>query len=265
MVIGLGRVKGMQGLGDTGVSVETRESRVLGGRVRLIQPVRGYRAGMDAALLAAAVTLKPGGRALELGCGPGAALLQTAARHPEARLVGVERGAEALALAEQNVALNGLEARVSVRAGVVADGFRALGLERFDLAFANPPFFDDPSALRAPIPERSGAWMADDGLAAWLTFLIDAVKDGGQVLMIHRADRLGDILAGLAPRAGSIRIRLIQPHADEAAKRVIVRAQRGGKAPLVLLPPLVLHDRSAAKHTEEADAILRGEANLAWD
>jgi tRNA1(Val) A37 N6-methylase TrmN6 len=266
MVIGLGRVKGMRGLGETDVSVETRESRLLGGRLRLIQPVRGYRAGMDAALLAAAVALKPGGRTLELGCGPGAALLQAAVRHPEISFVGVERDAAALALAERNVALNGLAERVSVRAGAVADGFRALGLERSDLAFANPPFFDDPGALRGPAPERAGAWMAEDGLAAWLTFLIDAVKDGGRVLMIHRADRLGDILAGLSPRAGSIHIRPIQPHADEPAKRVLVRATRGGKAPLALLPPLVLHDRSdGAKHTAKADAILRGEAALGWD
>ena len=87
---------------------------------------------------------------------------------------------------------------------------------------------------------------------------------GGLFLMIHRADRLGDILAGLAPKAGSIRIRPIQPFADEPAKRVLVRAIRGGRAPLVLAPALVLHDRSDAKHTPEAEAILRGEAALGW-
>jgi tRNA1(Val) A37 N6-methylase TrmN6 len=84
------------------------------------------------------------------------------------------------------------------------------------------------------------------------------------VVMIHRADRLGDILAGLAPRAGSVRIRPVQPHADEPAKRVLVKAVRGGRAPLVLLPPLVLHARGGAKHTAEADAILQGEAALDW-
>ena len=51
-------------------------------------------------------------------------------------------------------------------------------------------------------------------------------------------------------------------HADEPAKRVIVQAVKTGKAPLRLLPPLVLHDRSGAKHTAEAEAILRGEADL---
>lgn len=248
-----------------GLEQGATETRALGGRVQLLQPARGYRAGMDAALLAAAVALKPGARALELGCGAGAALLQAAARNPEARFVGVERDPAALALAQENIALNGVGDRAEAVAGEVAAGFRALGLERFDAVFANPPFFDDPGALRGPAPERAGTWLADDGLEAWLAFILTAAKDGGELLMIHRADRLGDILDGWAAKAGSVRIRPVQPHGDEPAKRVLVRAIRGGKAPLVLLPPLVLHDRaSVAKHTPEAEAILRGEAGLGW-
>jgi tRNA1(Val) A37 N6-methylase TrmN6 len=138
-------------------------------------------------------------------------------------------------------------------------------LAPFDAAMANPPFFDDPGALRGPAPAKAGAWLADDGLAAWTGFLLKAVREGGTITIIHRADRLADILAQLAPKAGSVRIRPIQPFADQPAKRVLVRAIKTGKAPLVLLPPLVLHARDAGKHTAEAEAILRGEAGLGWD
>jgi tRNA1(Val) A37 N6-methylase TrmN6 len=129
---------------------------------------------------------------------------------------------------------------------------------------ANPPFFDDPGALRGPAPERRGAWMADDGLEAWIGFLSKAVREGGSITIVHRADRLGDILALLAPKAGSIQIRPVHPFADEPAKRVLVRAIKTGKAPLQLLPPLVLHDRNGGKHRPEVEAILRGEAALPW-
>ncbi len=148
--------------------------------------------------------------------------------------------------------------------GDVQAGYRALGLPVFDAAMANPPFFDDPAELRAPMPEKAGAWMADGGLAAWTGFLLKAVREGGSITVIHRADRLADLLALLSPKAGSFRIRPVQPFADEPAKRVILRAVKTGKAPLVLLPALVLHDRSGAKHTPEAEAILRGEAALDW-
>jgi len=244
--------------------MDVTEDRLLNGRARLRQPARGYRAGMDAALLAAACDARPGERVLEAGCGAGGALVAAAIRRDGALFTGIERDPDAAALAHENVSLNGLAGRMSVIAGDVQNGFRALGLQPFDAVMANPPFFDDPAELRGPAPEKTGAWMADGGLEAWTGFLLKAVREGGAITIIHRADRLADLLALLAPKAGSFRIRPIQPHADEPAKRVLLRAVKTGKAPLVLLPPLVLHDRTEAKHTPEAEAILRGEAALGW-
>ena len=240
------------------------ENRLLAGRVRLMQPARGYRAGMDAALLAAACDARPDERVLEAGCGVGAVLLAAAARRPAARFLGVERDPAAANLARRNVELNGLAARVEIVGGDVGAGFAALARPPFDAVLANPPFFDDPGALRPPSPERRGAWIADDGLAAWLVFLSKAVREGGTITLIHRADRLADILAGLAPKAGSVQVRPVHPFPDAPAKRVIVRAVKTGKAPLSLLPPLVLHARDGGKHAPEAEAILRGEADLGW-
>jgi tRNA1(Val) A37 N6-methylase TrmN6 len=243
---------------------DTTEDRVLDGRVRLRQPSRGYRAGLDAALLAAACDAAEGERVIEAGCGAGGALLAAAVRRPGARFTGVERDPKALALAQENIALNALEDRVEVVAGDVAVRFSGLGLRVFDAAMANPPFFDDPDALRGPAAERRGAWMADDGLEAWIGFLSKAVREGGAITLIHRADRLDDILGLLAPKVGSVQVRSVQPFADAPAKRVLVRAIKTGKAPLRLLPPLVLHDRDGGKHTPETEAILRGQAALPW-
>ncbi|MEN5176663.1 tRNA1(Val) (adenine(37)-N6)-methyltransferase [Brevundimonas diminuta] len=244
------------------VAAEVTESALLGGRVRLRQPAKGYRAGMDAALLAAAIEARPGERMIEAGCGAGAVLMQVAARRPDVQLTGLERDAAAAALARENAGLNGAEARTTIVNGDVARGFRALGLPPFDWAISNPPFFDDPAALRAPAEGKLGAWMADDGLTAWAGFLLKAVREGGRIVIIHRADRLADILSLLSPKAGSFAIRPIQPYADQPAKRVLVQAIKTGKAPLRLLPPLILHDRAGAKHSQQAEEILRGEAAL---
>ena len=243
---------------------QVTEDRVLNGRVRLRQKAGGYRVGMDAALLEAACDAGPGERVLEAGCGVGGALLAAATRRPGARFLGVERDPDAAELARGNAALNNLADRVEISMGDIQAGFRALDLPVFDAVISNPPFFDDPGALRAPSPSKTGAWMADGGLAAWTGFLLKAVREGGSITIIHRADRLADILALLAPKAGSFRIRPIQPFADAPAKRVIVRALKTGKAPLVLLPALVLHDRDGGQHSAAAEAILRGEADLAW-
>jgi tRNA1(Val) A37 N6-methylase TrmN6 len=243
---------------------ETTDDAVLDGRVKLRQPARGYRAGLDAALLAAACDAETGQRVIEAGCGAGGALLAAAMRRPGARFTGVERDPAALSLARENIAANGLEDRVEAIAGDVALRFAGLALEPFDAALANPPFFDDPDALRGPAEARRGAWMADDGLEAWVGFLSKAVREGGTITVIHRADRLGDLLALLAAKCGSCQVRPVHPFADQPAKRVLVRAVKTGKAPLRLLPALVLHDREGGRHSAETEAILRGEAALIW-
>ena len=240
------------------------ENGLLNGRVRLRQPARGYRAGMDAALLAAAVAPQAGQSVIEAGCGAGAVLMQIATRHPGVRLTGLERDPVMADLAMQNAMLNRVEAATSPWRMVVAAGFRALDMAPADWALSNPPFFDDAGALRAPAEGKRGAWMADDGLQAWTGFLLKAVREGGRIVVIHRADRLADLLALLGEKAGSFAVRPIHPFADEPAKRVLVHAIKTGRAPLRLLPPLVLHDRDGGKHTAQAEAILRGEAGLEW-
>ena len=241
-----------------------RPDALLGGRLQLYQAGKGYRAGLDAALLGAALGLKDGERALEAGCGPGAALLQAAARHPGARLVGLERDPAALELALANIPLNAFAGRVEALGGDVRTPFSRTGLAPFDHVFANPPFFDDEKALRAPDPSRRDAWIAEGGLEAWTAFLVKAVREGGKITLIHRADRLADILSLLAPKAGSFRILPIHPFADAPAKRVLVRSIKTGKAPLVLLPPLILRDRAADDHTPQARAIFEGRAAVDW-
>ncbi len=240
------------------------ENGLLNGRVRLRQPARGYRAGMDAALLAAAVPALPGQTVIEAGCGAGAVLMQIAARRPDVRLMGIERDPAMAALAVENAALNDVAATTTIHSGDVAAGFRPLDAAPGDWAVSNPPFFDNAGALRAPAEGKRGAWMADDGLKAWTSFLLKAVREGGRVVVIHRADRLADLLALLDEKAGSFAIRPIHPFADEPAKRVLIQAIKTGRAPLRLLPPLVLHDREGGKHSPQAEAILRGEAALDW-
>jgi tRNA1(Val) A37 N6-methylase TrmN6 len=249
---------------DAGSAVSTL---LLGGRVTLLQPAAGYRAGMDAALLAAAVAALPAARFLEAGCGVGGALLQAAIRRPDAQFVGVENDPGALDLARRNLALNAAEDRCAVVEGDVGAPFAALALEPFEAAFANPPFFDDETRLRAPRLEKRAAWFAADGLQAWTSFLLSALRGRGEVVVIHRADRLKDLLDALAPVAGSFHVRPVQSYAGEPAKRVIVRAQKHGRGPLVLLAPLVMHERGSdgsAQFTGPAQDILRGDQALGW-
>lgn len=233
---------------------------VLGGQVRLSQPRVGYRAGLDAALLAAAVRVLPGQRVLDLGCGVGGALLPLAYRNPWAVCVGVERDPATADLARRNVSDNGWADRVEiVTAAIIDPAVRAFGL--FDAVILNPPFFDDASAMRAPHPARAGAYMADDGLGVWLDVAQRRLRAKGWLAIVHRADRLGDILAALSPRCGAVGVLPLHPFAGDVAKRVVVVAQKGARGPLRIWPGMVLHE-TAHRHTQSAENILCGKDDL---
>ena len=231
----------------------------LGGKIKLYQLEDGYRAGMDAAVLVAALGLKPGQRAMEFGCGAGAALLGAAALYEDAELIGVELDPRAVALAQENSALNGYAERVCVIEG---DALTYRAERELDAVFFNPPFFDDPSALRAPKPGKSPAWMSDAGLVAWMDAGLRRLKSGGVITLIQRADRLDDILLALKARAGRVQVLPIHARLDEPAKRVLVQATKTAKAPLQIRPPLILHESGGTGFTAQADAIFRGEARL---
>lgn len=232
----------------------------LGGKIRLHQLEGGYRAGLDAALLAAALDLKPGARAAEFGCGAGAALLCAAVLNPQARLVGVEREPEAAALARRNIALNGLDDQVSL---VEADALGWRPEAQLDAVFFNPPFFDDAAALRAPKAEKAPAWLNEAGLAAWIEAGLKRLKEGGVLTLVHRADALADILAPLEGRAGDVAILPVHPRPTAPAKRVLVAARKVSKAPLRVLPGLVVHCESGSGFSPSVEAVLKGEARLA--
>jgi tRNA1(Val) A37 N6-methylase TrmN6 len=221
----------------------------LDGRVQVVQPGSGFRSGLDAVMLAAAVPAAAGQTALELGAGSGAASLCLAARVPGLKVTGIERDAALASLARDNAAANGADCTF-----VAADIF-ALPAEMrrdFDSVFANPPFHGDGQS--SPDAARAAALMDNGALTDWLKLGLQRTVSGGFFTTILRADRLNEALSAL-PGRGLCAFPL-WPRQGETPKRVIVQARKGSNAPFALLPGLVLH-RQDGSWTPEADAVLR--------
>ena len=245
---------------------ETSENGLLDGRVRIRQPVNGYRAATDPVLMAAAVVAKAGERVLDLGCGVGSAALCLAARVPGVALSGVEIQPEYAALARANAALN--QTSFDVHDGDVANMPAALRAQTFDAVMLNPPWYP-PGETPSPDPARDRARRADVGMDVWIGAALARTRQGGQVVIIQRAERLADVLTALDGPAGAIEILPLSARGGRAAKRVIVRARKSSRAPLRLLAPLVLHagaahDRDGDDHSAAAAAILRNGAPISF-
>jgi len=235
---------------------------LLGGRVRLRQPERGLRAGLDAVMLAASVSIRPGETVLDAGSGPGGVFLCVLARCPGARAVAVERDPALAALARENAALNGWAERVEVIEGDVADPALRERLPRSHHAVSNPPYW--PGGSPPPEAIRAGATHAGETLLpAWTRLLAGALGRGGKAILVLPAARLDDgIIALRKAGLGGVEVMPLWPRAGRAARRVLLRARAAPGAPLRLHPGLVLHDD--AGWTERADSILQG-APLEWD
>ena len=235
--------------------------RLLGGRVRLTQPTTGYRVAIDPLLLAAAVTVGPGDRVLDAGCGTGAAALCLAARIAGCRIVGVELNRELAALARSNVSANGLEDRVEI-ALASFDAYAAEHAGGFDQVVTNPPFYEDGRHTQSPADSKATAHGEQDvPLEDWIKAAAVALRAGGRLTLIHRADRLDDILAAFGRRFGAAIIFPLWPRVGTEAKRVLVSAVKGRRTPPRLMPGLVLHE-SDGNFTATAQAILRDAASL---
>jgi tRNA1(Val) A37 N6-methylase TrmN6 len=243
----------------------------LGGRLTLVQPRRGHRAGTDAALLAAAADF-PGSRFADVGAGVGAVALAILSRRPGVSADLIEIDSDLADLAACNAERNGFARLVRILRLDVCDS-RArrdagLGDGRAEAVVTNPPFFDAGAVRVSPHGGRARAHVfAEDAgeapLAAWIRACVAILKPGGRFVMIHRPDALPAILVAAENRLGALALLPVHPRAGASAHRLLVSGIKGSKAPLRIAQGLVLHEANG-RLTDEADAIHHGEKLIDW-
>lgn len=241
--------------------MQTSEDAVLGGRLRLRQPLTGHRVGHDAILLAAATGARAGEHAVDLGAGVGAAGLALAVRVPGLTVTLVEIDPALCALATENAKLNGLDDRVRVLCAD-AGNVEALAAASADRVLMNPPFHDASRQNVSPDPGRRLAHAAEPGLLPrWVASAARLLKPHGVLTLIWRADGLADVQTTLTAEFGSVSVLPVFPRADAPAIRVLVRATKSGGGALATYAGLVLND-SQNRPTAAAEAVLRGGETL---
>ena len=233
----------------------------------LHQPKRGHRFGHDAILLAAACPARRGDHALDLGAGVGAAGLALAKRVAGISVTLVEIDPQLSALAQANADRNGFSASIRTVALDVTGSRRAFAKAGLVPGSAmhvlmNPPFHDEISHQASPDPERAVAHVGSSTtLAAWVTTAAWMLRPRGTLTLIWRADGLLDVLSALAKAFGGTAVLPVHGKPGRSAIRILLRAVKGSRAPLELVPGLVLNDASG-RPTPEAQAVLRDGAPL---
>lgn len=243
------------------------QNAFLGGRLSLLQPREGYRAGVDPVLLASVIPAQAGQSVLELGCGAGAAILSLLTRIDGVQGHGVELQPEYADLARRNAAQNNLSIEVSCAdLSALPDALRQL---RFDHVIANPPYYRSGAHSQARDVGRSVALGGDTPLTKWVEVAARRLLPKGFLHVIQRTDRLPELIAACEGRLGSLEVLPLAARPTRAPDLVILRARKEGKSPFRLHAPQVLHE--GASHTADAEsyvpeirAVLRDGAALQW-
>jgi tRNA1(Val) A37 N6-methylase TrmN6 len=238
------------------------EDGFLGGRLTILQPGKGFRAGIDSVFLAAAVPCAPRDQVFEAGIGTGVAALCLLARVPQAHVTGIEIAPRHASLCEENARRNGFAENLRVIRGDLREAANMPAPSSFHHAMANPPYYEDGKSTPSPhlLKSRAHAFAPED-LGTWVKAMHAMLAARGTVTMVNRAAMLGDLLRAMEGRFGGIRIAPLHPRQGAAANRVILQGVKGSRAPVELLPGLVLHGPDG-RFTAEAEDVLRHGA--AW-
>ncbi|MEM6635888.1 MAG: methyltransferase [Pseudomonadota bacterium] len=238
---------------------------ILGGRVRLAQPLQGYRAGVDAVLLAAACKATSGSSVLDLGLGVGAASLCLAARVPGLHLTGIEVQRREADLARQNGLDNGADLTViNVDLRHLPKEVRA---RSFDHVITNPPYFEPRTRVASARGPREIALAETVPLEEWIDLSVKRLRPKGTLTVVQKAARAHDLLRALDGRMGGVVLRPVIPREGRDAELVLVQGRKGVRAAFRLAAPLILHLGTehlsdSEDYSEQASRILRDAAPL---
>ncbi|NLB19119.1 MAG: tRNA1(Val) (adenine(37)-N6)-methyltransferase [Syntrophomonadaceae bacterium] len=224
--------------------------------MKIIQARQGYRFSMDAVLLAHFAEAREKDQVLDLGCGSGIISILVASREPSAHITGLEIQPDLADRAQRSVQMNGLLSRVEILHGDLRRVEEILGLKRFNLVVANPPFWRQgegkPNSNQEKLVARHEIYAT---LADYVEAASRCLNKNGRLAMVQRAARATEMSVLLQEHGfGVTRMRFIHAHINKSANLFLVEATKGSKSEVNILPPFIVYG-SDGKYSEEINRI----------
>lgn len=227
---------------------------------KIIQSPTIFSYSLDAVLLAnfTYVPIKRG-NILDLCSGNGIIPLLLTDR-TRANIVGLEIQRRLANMAKRSIRLNKLEEQITMIQGDLTEHQPQLRQSFYDVVTCNPPYFATKQATE--YNENEYITIARHEVRCTLEQVIQAcklyVKPGGKVSIVHRPERLVDIITlfrtyNIEPK----RIQYVYPKEREAANILLIEGIRDGRAGLTTLPPLIIYEEDNT-YTADAREIIYG-------
>ncbi|MBZ9632837.1 tRNA1(Val) (adenine(37)-N6)-methyltransferase [Clostridium sp. FP1] len=220
--------------------------------IQVIQKKDDFRFGVDAVLLANFAKVRKNAKVVDLCSGTGIIPFILAGKTYASDLIGVELQEEFVEMANRSIKLNKLEDKMKFICGDLKDIALIKSIPKVDIVTVNPPYKLQNSGL---INLNDKNAIARHEICCTLEDVIIAIRillrDSGRVYMVHRPDRLVDILCTMRKhRIEPKRIRMVHPSVNKAPNIVLIEGQRDGGTFLKWETPLYVHSEDGG-YTQE--------------
>lgn len=226
-------------------------------RLRLIQRKRGLTFGTDAYLLAAFTKRINGGVAADLGCGTGVISLLCSARDRFSKIYACELQNAYAELTQRNVALNGLDDRITVLNIDVRSLTQKETDGQIDAVFTNPPYMKAASGRENPDDEKNIARRELNGtIYEFCSAAGRLLKSGGTFYAVHRPERLCDLICAM--RVAKIEPKTLVyvcPDEDSEPSLVLIEGRKDGSPSIRLTRPLYIYKKGTRKYTDDMNRV----------
>jgi len=213
--------------------------------LRIIQNTKGFCFGSDSVLLANFATVKKNELVVDLGTGTGIIPILLAGKTPAKKIVGIEIQEIMVDMARRSIKLNNLEDKIEIVKGDLKEANKILGYEGFDVVTANPPYMKGNSGFKnatdlKTISRHEILCTLEDVIKSTFSLL----KYGGRLYMVHRAERLADVVYNLKLyKLEPKKLQVVYPSREKEASLILIEAVKGANSALKILDPLLLNEK----------------------
>lgn len=220
--------------------------------LKIIQNKKWFCFGMDAVLLTNYCDIKNKSTIVDLGTGTGIIPILLSGKKNYSKAYAIEIQEEVAEMAKRSVMLNDLQDKIEVLNIDLKDVLNYLQPNSFDVVISNPPYKLTNSGIVNPSDKKAiSRHEIMCSLEDVISKAASLLKQYGRFYMVHRPDRLADIMCLLRKyRLEPKQIRFVHPRAAEKPNMILIRASKNGNPELKFDPPLYIYDENG-KYTKD--------------
>lgn len=219
--------------------------------LKIIQNTNGFCFGVDSVLLTEfAKDMKKNKTIVDLGTGTGIIGILLSKKVEASKVIGIEIQKDVAEMASRSVELNNLQNIMQI----LNEDVKSLSLEKnsFDYVVTNPPYKKiGTGIINKEDKQIISRHETTVNLDEWLKVASNLLKDNGAIYMIHRPERLNEIIENLRKyRLEPKRIRFVYPKVSKDANLVLIKAVKYANSFLKVEKPLIIYNEDGS-YTDE--------------